>query len=83
VASNDQESDKVARLKMKDRTDVLASREQFQSDIQRTLYGTQGAASAVRRVDAAGADATALVAQLERQPSPRKGWTSRRRPRPI
>jgi hypothetical protein len=59
------EGDKVARLKMKDRADVLAAREQFRSDIERKLYGTQGAASAVRKIDVAGIDTAGLVAQLE------------------
>ena len=56
---------KVAHVKMKDRPDVFASRKHFQSDTQRRLYGTQGPASAVRRVEVSAIDATALVAQME------------------
>lgn len=55
----------MARLKMKDRADVLAAREQFRSDIEHKLYGTQDAASAVRKIDVAGIDTAGLVAQLE------------------
>ena len=56
---------KMAHLKMKDRADVFASRKHFQSDTQRRLYGTQGPASAVRRVEVSAIDATALIAQME------------------
>src|SRR3984957_20864118 len=56
---------KVAHVKMKDRPDVFASRKHFQSDTQRRLYGTQGPASAVRRVEVSAIDATALVAPME------------------
>jgi hypothetical protein len=49
----------VARLKMKDRADVLAAREQFRSDIEHKLYGTQDAASAVRKIDVAEINSTA------------------------
>jgi hypothetical protein len=48
-------------------TDVLASRGQYRSDIQRLLYGTLGAASAIRKVDVSTVDATALVAQIDNQ----------------
>ena len=56
---------KMAHLKMKDRPDVFASRKHFQSDTQRHLYGTQGPASAVRRIEVSAIVATALVAQME------------------
>ena len=55
----------MAHSKMKDRADVFASRKHFQSDTQRRLYGTQGPASVVRRVEVSAIDATALVAQME------------------
>jgi hypothetical protein len=49
---------------MIDRTDVLAARQQFRSDTQRKLYGTQGAASEVRKIDVTGIDTARLVAQF-------------------
>src|SRR3984885_9615810 len=56
---------KMAHLKMKDRPDVFASRKHFQSDTQRHLYGTQGPASAVRRIEGSAIVAPAIVAQME------------------
>jgi hypothetical protein len=64
--SREEREKKVARLKMKDRPDVFASRKHFQSDAQRRLYGTQGPASAVRKVEVSAIDATALVTQMEK-----------------
>jgi hypothetical protein len=55
----------MAHLKTKHRADVFASRKHFQSDTQRHLYGTQGPASAVRKVEVSAVDAMALVAQME------------------
>jgi hypothetical protein len=43
-------------------------REQLERDRERFRFGTQGAASAVRKVDLASVDTAALVAQIERQP---------------
>ena len=60
-----EEREKNGALKMKDRPDVFASRKYFQSDTQRHLYGTQGPASAVRRIEVSAVVATALVAQME------------------
>jgi hypothetical protein len=65
----------MAHLKMKDRADVFASRKHFQSDTQRRLYGTQGPASAVRRVEVSAIDATALVAQMEEHICARRSET--------
>jgi hypothetical protein len=45
-------------------------REQLERDRERFRFGTQGAASAVRKVDLASVDTAALVAQIERQPLP-------------
>jgi hypothetical protein len=57
-------------------------REQLERDRERFRFGTQGAASAVRKVDLASVDTAALVAQIERQPlapsAPRKVAVVRR-----
>ena len=45
-------------------------REQLERDTERFRYGTQGAASAVRKVDLASVDTAALVAQIDRQLPP-------------
>jgi hypothetical protein len=53
-------------------------REQYSLDRDRIKFGTQGAASEVRKIDVASVDAAALLEQLERQghsPSTgRTGW---------
>jgi hypothetical protein len=43
-------------------------RKQLERDQERFRFGTQGPASAVRKVDLASVDTAALVAQIERQP---------------
>ncbi len=48
------------------------TREQQERDRERILFGTQGAASGVRRVDVASVDTAALVAQLDRLPIDKK-----------
>jgi hypothetical protein len=52
-------------------------REQLERDRERFRFGTQGAASAVRKVDLASVDTAAWVAQIERQPLALKSETSR------
>jgi hypothetical protein len=49
------------------------NREQYERDRQRIKYGTQGAASEVRKIDVASVDTATLVEQLERQPPRKKG----------
>jgi hypothetical protein len=43
------------------------NREQYERDRERIKFGTQGAASDVRKVDVASVNTAALVEQLERQ----------------
>jgi hypothetical protein len=58
-----------ARVKMKKRSKYALSRRQLERDAERMLFGTQGAASAVRRIDPATIDAAALVSQIDQQPT--------------
>jgi hypothetical protein len=44
------------------------NQEQYRRDRDRIKFGTQGAASDVRKIDVASVDSAALVEQLERQP---------------
>jgi hypothetical protein len=57
-------------------------REQYSLDRDRINFGTQGAASDVRKIDLALVDAAALVEQLERQrhsaSTGRMGWPAPR-----